>query len=137
MNENIAWTFKGGKRPIRKDTVAGNVDTTVTVPAGKRWQLLGVTITVTTDVTVANRIMYVTIRDVVDAIKFLNNASISTASATDIMKYFMPCFFDTNNVFNALGEQTMDAGEDIFIEMTNGVAGDSYDYLLEYLEIDV
>jgi len=137
-DEVFAWTFKGGAKKIQKATgTAGNVDTTITVPAGKRWQLLGITITMTTDATVANRIMYVYIRDPDNALKFESRASLCVASQTDIMKYFMPCFIETNIVYNALGEQTMDVGDDLLIEMKNGVAGDDYDYLLEYLEIDI
>ena len=135
MTKQFAWTFPGGKKCITKDTsIAGNVGTVKTVPTGKLWLLLNVMVELTTDGTVANRIPQIFARDDADVNKFKNYGATVTATSTEV------CFFTrgAGNVgvaINELGFQLLAVGEDVLIAIDAGVAGDSYDYLIEYLEL--
>lgn len=133
----FAWTFPAGKKTIQKSAapVAGNVNTTVTVPTGKIWLITNVNIALTTDVTVANRYPNITTRDILDVAIFNNAGSVVTASLTET-RYFIMYLTTTGALRNALGFCLLVAGEDLLIGIGGGVAGDSYDYLVEYLEID-
>lgn len=124
------------KTILKGTAIAGNVITTLTVGTGERWKLTNINITLTTDVTVANRFCRVTTQDVANDIIFRNQGSAITASSTE-SRYFNPNLTANNQIYNALGEQILEVGEDVLLNITNGVAGDAYDYLVEYLVIRV
>ena len=129
-------SFPGGKKTIQKATgIAGNVTTIITTPPDKKWLLLQARITLTTDATVADRYAAIVIRDCADAVKFQCTAAVTTAS-TEATQHFVREVTATGAIVNALGVQILEGGEDMYFIITNGVAGDSYDYFLEYLEID-
>ena len=126
------------RKKILKDTaIAGNVITTLTVPAGERWLLLNATFTLTTDATVANRLAQINTQDVANTQIFLNRASAVVASQTGINRYFNRAFDATDAVRNSLGHSIVDAGEDVVLQLIGGVVGDAYTYLLEYLKVEI
>jgi len=132
----FAWTFPGGKKTIVKDTgVAGNVATTKTVPSGKRWLLTNLKFVLTTDITVQNRYCAIQTQDIANVVIFDNASSVITASLTS-SRFFIFGFEATNAYRNSLGYNILEAGEDLVLSITGGQAGDSYNYLIEYLEID-
>lgn len=123
------------KKTIVKGTgIAGNVDTTKTVPANERWLLLNVMIELTTDGTVANRYPGVVTQDDANVKKYSVTSDAIAASVTQD-KYWTQSVSATSERVNALGVQILDTDEDVVMRILNGVAGDSYDYLLEYLVI--
>ena len=131
----LVYDWPAGKKTIQKATgIAGNVATPLTVPTGKRWLLLNLSVTLTTDVTVANRKISFQTRDGADAIKFSNYGSNITASTTD-RRSFSREVSNTGDVINSLGLQLLTADEDWNIFIGSGQAGDTYDYLAEYLEL--
>jgi len=136
MNQFV-FVFPGGKKKIQKaTTVAGNVLTTITVPTGKIWLLLNVMIELTTDANAGNRYPYVITQDVANIKKYQVASNVITASTT-ATKYWSQMVSRTDQNMNALGLQLLEAAEDVVLAITNGLAGDAYDYLLEYLEIDM
>jgi len=115
---------------------AGNVATTITVPQGERWELLNISITLTTDATVTNRVVQIEVRDAAASTKFVNFGD--TLAASDNSIYVFAQMISGADVhINALGKQILDAGEDVHLIISNGQAGDSYDYLLEYLKVEI
>jgi len=133
----FAWTFPGGRKTIQKPAapVAGNIASTITVPSGKIWLLLNVSVIIVTDATVADRQISISTRDSTDVVKFMNMALKSAASET-VYRYFSREISTRDTFLNSLGLQLLEATEDIYLFLNNGVAGDTYDYLVEYLEID-
>jgi len=124
------------RKKIAKDTaVAGNVVTTITVPAGERWLLTNVTVLLTTDATVANRVCRVSTTDGTDVI-FRNEGSNIAASLT-AARYFTQMVSTTKDAINALGLQILDAGQELLLSIYAGVAGDAYDYVVEYLKVEI
>jgi len=133
----MAWSAPAGKKLVEKGSgIAGNAVITKTVAAGKIWLPLNVCVTLTTDATVVNRYVQVYIRDIVDVNKFVNESDVITASLAKT-KAFNRNVSATGSAVNALGEQYLGAGEDIYLVISGGVAGDSYVYAIEYLEIAV
>ena len=127
-----------GEKVIQKGTgVAGNVQTIITVPAAERWKLLNASIVLTTDATVVNRYPNLTTRDVDDDRKFSANATVVTAGLTAIDRYWTLPLSRIDQAVNALGLQIMNVGEDVVLSITGGVAGDAYDYLVEYLRVNI
>lgn len=132
----LQFVFPGGKPTIQKDVnIAGNVATTKTVPTGKIWLLLNVKVFLTTDGTVATRIVSLTCQDIANSSKFYNYGGNHVASTLETY-FFTQSVGATGALVNALGVQLLSAGEDVVITIINGVAGDDYDYLIEYLETD-
>lgn len=132
----FAWTFPGGYKKIQKDTaVAGNTATTLTVPTGKLWLLLAIKIALTTDATVVDRYPLMTQQDVDDDVKVNIAASKVTASLTQ-NRYWIHALTLVSSTINAIGYGLLSGGEDLVLSITSGQAGDAYDYLVEYLEID-
>ena len=116
--------------------VAGNVATTITVPAGERWLLLNVAVELTTDATVANRLINIYTRDIAAVDKFRNTSN-AIAASTTAAKYFSREISAVSTTVNSLGYQILDAGEDVYISVYLGQAGDAYDYLVEYLKVEI
>lgn len=136
LSGGLTLVFQGGKPTIQKDTtIAGNVETIITVPTGKRWQLLSLMVTLVTDATVVNRFPSETQRDVADVAKSFIAASACTASDT-WYRYWIQGLSTVAAEVNGFGKGILSAGEDLRISVSGGVVGDSYDYLVEYLEID-
>ena len=134
----INWTFQGGKKIIQKGTgIAGTVVTTLTVPTGKKWVLLNARLVVTTDATVTNRIPRIRKDDVANDTIINILATTQTASLGPISYYWTQNVSATGVIVNALGLQFAEENEDVILYLANGQAGDSYDYYLEYLEVDV
>ena len=132
----VVPTSEGGTKTIQKAAdVAGNVVTTKTVPTGKRWLLLNLCFTLTTDATVVNRYCQVKTQDSADALKFENISDATAASSTEYKK-FSRGLSTTGQAINGLGSPLLSAGEDVVLTISGGVAGDKYTYLLEYLESD-
>ena len=126
------------RKKIVKDTaVAGNVVTTLTVPAGERWLLLNGNIVLTTDATVANRIPRLKVQDVLNVTKITIPAQIQAASLGPSTYSWTQTVSVTDKTVNALGLQILDAGEDVVFYIFAGQAGDAYDYLLEYLKVEI
>lgn len=137
MTEQFAWTFPAGKKKILKATgTAGDTATVITVPTGKRWLLTNIRITLTTDATVVNRYCSVLTRDTDDDEIFACAANATPASTT-ATKYFVHGLNASVAAYNSLGYNLLDPTEDVVLDITAGVAGDSYDYLVECLEIDI
>ena len=126
------------RKKILKDTaVAGNVATTLTVPAGERWLILNAKIALTTDATVASRVPRIRKQDTADfSISSVPGLS-QAASLGPTTSYFMREVSVISTYTNALGFQLLDAGEDFYIYIVNGQAGDSYDYAVEYLKVEI
>ena len=125
------------RKKIQKDTaVAGNVDTILTVPAGERWLLLNVAIKLTTDATVVNRYPALHVRDVADVEKFVSVAS-AIATSTTTSRFWSRELSTKATDLNALGFQLLDPTEDIALKIASGVVGDAYDYLVEYLKVEI
>ena len=135
----FAWTFEGGTKVIVKSAapIAGNVATTKTCPAGKRWKLLNISVALTTDGTVVNRTVTIYKRDAAASIVFMNIASVQAESLGPLYKYFTIGAGTVGGTINELGTNLLDPTDDVYIAIGAGVAGDSYDYVVEYLEIDI
>ena len=114
----FAWTFPGGKKQIQKSPapVAGNVATTITVPAGKIWLLLNIKMILTTDVTVVNRNCVITMQDIVDVSKFYNKGQTIAASDTQ-NTFFIFGGVLVGEIVSALGYNLMVAGEDVVLSI--------------------
>ena len=126
------------KKEIEKGTgIAGNVVTKFTVPVGERWLLLQTKIALTTDGTVVTRYSRTRVVDIADETKMTIAASGQDASLGPTTYNWMQGASDTYANVNALGVQILDAGEDVDLYIVSGQAGDSYNYLVEYLVIDV
>ena len=126
------------RKKIQKGTgIAGNVATTLTVPAGERWFLTNVTVILTTDATVKNRNAQIFTRDSAATTIFKNASNSVAASQTNVDKYFIYGLSSTGVSYNALGYNVLDPTDDLYITIYNGEAGDSYDYLVEYLKVEI
>jgi len=132
----FAWTFPGGKKTIQKAAaIVGNVTTTKTVPAGKLWLLLNISVILTADGNAANRYVKVETQDAANVNKFTNTSNVIVATEVKT-KNFSQALGTVGGNINGLGLQLLEATEDVVIYITDGLVGDAYDYLLEYLEID-
>ncbi len=124
--------------------VAGNAATTLTVPAGKYWRLIGMVHRLITDANAADRVVVILLRDSADATIELIAHAIVTASNTAMIVTHFGEDVAGDAADNALGAGIdfpvvgpyLQPGEDINIAVTNGVAGDALDTYLLYISYD-
>jgi hypothetical protein len=123
---------------------AGNVQTNLTVPTGKRWKLLYGILTLTTDATVANRFIQVELRDSAGNIltRFPINSAAITDSQTGSIDY-LPVAGGANigtrgnaTIYILAESCILDEGDKLNINIGGGVAGDSYSGYMVVLEED-
>lgn len=124
------------ERVVHKATgIAGNVVTTITVPAGKRWKVEGVKIVLTTDATVATRtprvIHYLSTAEALLQV----DASTQAASLGPTPKYWEDGYIAVNGTINFLRQGILRAGDYITLSIGSGVAGDAYDYVVTVLQV--
>lgn len=111
---------------------AGNVVTDFTAPSNKAYELLYGQVVLTTNATVANRRVILSVVSGSDTIIDFHAGAVVTASSTSQHHEFMQGIFrETSFVGNALqvpfGQSTIiQEGWKFRITIENGVAGDSY-----------
>lgn len=122
---------------------AGNVAHTYTVPAGRGKQLLFGHIKLTTNATVANRRVIISLLDASDnVINDVHSGAVVAASQTDVHHEFMQGVYrETAFIANTLQVPIpMDwigpAGYKFRVSIENGVAGDSFRGNLMFKEAD-
>jgi hypothetical protein len=121
---------------------AGNATHEITVPAGKYWRLIAMFSRIVADANAADRIVTFLVRDADDATLDTLTLPIATATDTDMQT----TLFALTNVGDAENEaSTMDyptagvlltPGENILVSVADGVAGDSLDTYLFYIQFD-
>lgn len=124
----------------QEDTgVAGNVTTTLTVTSTQIKTLLYGQVILTTDATVANRRVIISIlNDSGNVVLDLHSGAVVTASLSNRHHEFLQGIFrETTFVGDALqvpipADCFLAPGYSVQIAIENGVAGDSYDYSLVY-----
>lgn len=118
--------------------VAGDVDTTYTVPANTTWRVLYGYVKLTTDATVANRWVRVGLFSADGTSKKLCNCSGKevAASSSNQEHAFMQGIYRETSFINGLiqvplgQDAIVTAGQKVVTTIENGVAGDSYDVRL-------
>jgi len=137
---SFAWTFQGGRlvQPVTSVTLANNTALVVdkTVPAGKRWILLGAKMTNPDSV---QRNCFMIIYKEAAKTNLLRWLTTATVAATSWMQY--P---NSNTGTSYLNHPTLivlDAGNTITFDWNAGGASaggvDADGLILEYLEMDV
>lgn len=137
------FMFQGGRK-LRNIvvTTAGNVATTLTPGAGKRWLLLYGRLSLSTDATVANRNLRIQIRTSAGSVlyRFPNGVVTPAGGATALGLIGNPYFDNavrwedaTISVQGIIIDQT----DQLYIDVNNGVAGDGYGGSIIVLEINV
>ena len=136
-------SFKGRLRRITIPATAGNVAYAALSPAaGFRWKLLALQVTLTCDATVASRLILTYPRTAAGL--YLSTVRYSVAiTASQTKKYFFTSrigqtgsgtFEGTVFEIDPAGEQ-LAAGEQLYLAVSNGQAGDSYSGILTVLEM--
>lgn len=133
------------KRVLKVDTVAGNVETEIKSVSGKKLMFIGGRIYLDTDATAATRYIRVTKENGSDVIYDMGQANNLTANQLGALNFVPESAAESGaratsplNVNSAIGLNfpIPIQGEDILkISITNGVAGDSYKYVLEFEEV--
>lgn len=118
---------------------AGNVATTITVPENGMYNLIYGQVSLTADATAANRRVVLHGRDSAGNILIdIHAGDVVTANEANFHHEFMRGVFrETTFVGDALQvpvpqDLWLNGGEDIYIDVENGVAGDSYSGYLRF-----
>jgi len=142
-NGKSVWTFQGGQYVIKTITAtAGNVATRLAPGVGVRWIVLYGSITLVADGTAANREIRRHITDTVNILTTFFKTTAITAGQTRTARYghsndHTNGAVDGNFYFVGTNGQPIivDGGNDIYIDINNGVAGDSYSGYVVVMEI--
>jgi len=118
---------------------AGNAGTTVTVPANGMYKLMYGQINLTTDATVTNRRVVLHARDSDDNVLVdIHSGDVVTASLTNQHHEFMQGVYrETSFIGGALQipipvDLWIQGGDDIYVDVDAGVAGDSFSGYLRF-----
>jgi len=142
-DEVMAWVFQGGRRVTKTiSATAGNVVTNLSPGANKRWIVLYGRINLTTDATVADRYIVLSIRDssgnVLAGLARNDTAITASSSGTlDISTARLLSGADTAGVPTVgIGTFVIDQTDVLRIAISSGQAGDSYSGYVVVLEIE-
>ena len=126
------------------EDVAGDVTTVLTVPSGKFWRLIGISLEVVTDSNAATRTVLIQPRNAADVA--IANSLITMATQIKDLTVRSTVLFGAQNVGDAEDKaSTLDGHtkgilliptDEIAISITNGLAGDDIDFYLFYVEYD-
>jgi len=121
----------------RKDVIvqadmAGNADYTLAVPAGQRYKLLSVMVTLDTDANAGNR--FVTLRALNGAQVKMENVGAVIIVNELLSRWFSEAFAGlTGVVYNGFTGAILDPGESLVVDVVGGLAGDRYTVVAEVL----
>lgn len=150
MGQPLRFTFPGGAiKHITIPATAGNVPTVLSPGPGFRWVVRRMIIRLVTDGTVANRLVVINTSDGLGNVTgaFPTNATAQTATQTRGYVY-MPTLEHLGgavaayvglvaNLMVGFGELVIDRLESLDINISAGVAGDSYSGFAEVLQMTV
>tara|TARA_Y100000310_G_scaffold283865_1_gene306154 strand:+ start:214 stop:648 length:435 start_codon:yes stop_codon:yes gene_type:complete len=136
---DFSLTYPGGHlRTLTIGATAGNTTTNESPGTGTRWIILYGSITLSTNGTVANRVIRTMLTDGSDVLtRFLYSPNI-TASQTKVLNYNNAIEVDgshtSQNFISSLGNPIIEGADQLRIQVDGGVAGDSYSGFIRVLE---
>jgi len=149
MMNTFAWTFQGGKIRIIKSlvSVAGNVATTIRPEQGKRWIVMSLRLHIVADANAANRIARPTITDGTSTmLQLIENTAAIVANETKDVEWLSGQSYGESD---GVGGNLLMVGTfpnvlldyysslRLILTIVNGLAGDTYDYYLTVLEVEI
>jgi len=140
----FAFTFPGGElKTITISATAGNATANKTPGANKRWVLLYARITLVCDATVVDRYINAQLTDGTNILAILMGITTAvTASQTKSVSYQRGIAVGkgdagTDHAHINMGDVILEGADQFRINITSGVAGDSFSGFLRVLEINL
>ena len=138
----LDFTFPGGRKVSKTiPATAGNVVYNLSPGLGKRWIIVRGIITITTDVTVADRYTALSVTDGTRVIsdygyKTAPQAASGASSAYLNQSKRLSSWTEVGGTVDLSGV-ILEGNDQLRITINNGVAGDSYSGFVEVMEIDL